>query len=109
MVVGRITAFAAVVAISGVEVMGHRGRVMRTSDLLNRGLETVFRVGRILDQPDRAVRFHQAVVAAHRVPVPFLVLFFYVAGLRVVDSVLEAVSRIRIMIMVVFWCVIISF
>lgn len=92
-VIGRVVVL---VVVSRVQMMRHRGRMMRLADLLDDRLETVFRVGRVLDQPDRTVRLDQAVVAAHRVPVPFLVLLLYVARVRVVDAVLETVCRIRL-------------
>lgn len=99
-VVGRVgAAVAAAVVVqtgSGVHVIRHRVRVMRMAHLLDGRLETVFRVGRVLDQPDRTVRLHQTVVAPDRVAVALLVLLLYVARFRVVDAVLEPISRIRL-------------
>lgn len=64
--------------------------------LADHGVEAVDGVGRVVHRPDRAVGFNQGVLPLDDVPVPRLRLVLVVAGVGVVNAVLERVLRVAL-------------
>lgn len=67
--------------------------VVQRAALFNDRVETVFFVRRVIDGPNRAVRFHQRILAFDGVPFFLLPLMFHVARMNVFDAVTKAVVR----------------
>lgn len=67
--------------------------------MLDDSVETVLRVGSVFDDTSATVRLDQTVAAANDVADTLLVLRLEVAGLRAVDAVLEAVTRLSVVAM----------
>lgn len=86
------------IVVRGRDVLDnrHRLRMYRRSYLLHDGIETVVIVRRIFNDTHASVGLVDAVRAVNDVAVTHLVLCFHVAGMRIVHSVIERVSRMRL-------------
>lgn len=78
---------AVLVAVADLVVLGVDRRAHPPHDRC----EAALRAGLVLDDACGAVRVLEAVAALHVVPVPVLVLLLRVAGVRVLDGVVELV------------------
>lgn len=92
----RTGAGARTVAAVTVVLLAVHLRMVGVSNLLHDRIEAVVLVGRVLDDARGAVGLLQRVGALHQVAVAMLPLVLVVAGVRVLDAVLELVLRVRL-------------
>lgn len=67
--------------------------VVQGAALFNDRIKTVFFVRRVIDSSNRAVGFHQRILAFDGVPFFLLPLMFHVARMNVFDAVTKAIVR----------------
>lgn len=76
-------------------------RMVGVSDLLDDRVETVVLVGRVLDNTSGSVRFLQRVSALDDIAVAALPLLLVVAGVRVLDAIVELVLGVAVLVLFV--------